>query len=216
MPSGVPTERVDADSIVKGETDIDPTDTHTQDHDPDRDADLDADADVDDDCREGTALPHDAVSNASYDSNASDSFFDHVLRNSDALASVWHTPRDEVERVSDAANQLGLHCGMIHRPRRPFSVPANQHHRRASTTDLKRDSSWWMVIGKDGEAVHHLLEMQKRSGIKQDVLDDMPGYIGSESELAYTPKLPSFLQLLLASVIGGISVVYGLSWLARS
>jgi hypothetical protein len=214
LPSGVPTERVDADSIIKGETDIDATDTHTQDHDPDRDADVDADADIDEDCHEGTAPPHDALSNASYDSNASDSFFDNVLRNSDALASVFHTPRDEVERVSDAANHLGLHCGMIHRPRRHVNIPANRHHRRASTSDLKRDSSWWMVIGKDGEAVNHILEMQKRSGIQQDGLDGMPGYIGSDSELAYTPKLASFLQLLFASIIGGLSVVYGLSWLA--
>jgi hypothetical protein len=174
---------------------------------------------------------NDGFSNATCKSSASDAFFDQVLRNSDALASVFRTPRDEIVRVQDAARDLGLHWGMIHRPRgppspgckRPPPSPLRQTTTRTTTppprglrqspSDLKRDSSWWMVIGKNGEAVNHLLEMQDRATTSRETV--MPGHIGSDSELAYTPRLASFMHLALSGAFGGLAVVYGLAWLQQ-
>ena len=129
---------------------------------------------------------------------ASDAFFDQVMRNSDALASVFRRPHDEIARVQDTARNLGLCWGMIHRPwgppspgyKRPLPSPLRRtttstmtppRDLRQSPSDLKRDSSWWMVIGKNGEAVNHLLEMQDRATSCETV---MPGPIGSDSNLA--------------------------------
>jgi hypothetical protein len=132
---------------------------------------------------------------------SSDLFFDHVLQNSDALASVFHTPRNEIDRVTDAAKDLGLHFGMIHRPRRNTLDPSSALR---SAQSLKRDSSWWMVIGKSDEAVNHILDLQEKA-------QTMPGTIGTDAELAYTPRLTSFVQLIVPGVVGGLIAVWGLS-----
>ena len=91
--------------------------------------------------------------------------FTNLLRNSRPVASLFSTPRDELDDIAHEARRHGLHTGLIHRPRPP-PVKEESTVRGPGAVPrgagLERASSWWLVLGHSGEAVMHLMDLQDR------------------------------------------------------
>lgn len=114
------------------------------------------------------------------------------------LASVFSVTPKDVNQAQRTARTLGLHTGFIPKP-----TPAPSDQRRARALSAQR--SWWMVVGKDDRAVQHLLDAHQK---------ETPGRLDEEPRVGYAERqgFPvSFLQLVIASAIGGLIVLYGLS-----
>lgn len=129
-------------------------------------------------------------------------------------AGLYNTPEHDITLVQRGARKLGLHAGVMHKPRTQAEMKEEEHSARLrGGRPLARDSSWWMVVGEDPVAVNHLLDLQREhvaSGLDPTAA---PGALVSTLEPYNlgTPRGVVFSQLLLASALGGAIMFYGLS-----
>jgi hypothetical protein len=135
--------------------------------------------------------------------------------NATPAAGLYNTPEHDITLVQRGARKLGLHTGLMHKPRarRASESQLSARHGKPRGRALTRDSSWWMVVGDDPDAVGHLLDLQKEhvaSGLDPTAA---PGAVGLDVAHynAGTPRGVVFSQLVLASALGGLIMFYGLS-----
>lgn len=147
---------------------------------------------------------HTHTNNASASASSSGGLrrtFTNLLRNSRPVASLFSTPRDEVDGIAEEARRNGLYTGLIHRPRPspleavkeetsvPGALPRTPGARAGGGGGrgggLDRASSWWLVLGHSAEAVGHLLDLQDRGTRAKFATDatlsplSSPGAIGA-------------------------------------
>jgi hypothetical protein len=185
---------------------------------------------------DGRRAVDDRPSVLSFDSSAthtSRSFIGHVLSTSVPLASLFATPREDIPHVHKAARKRGLHVGLVHSPypydgspssastsspsssRKPFKGdPSDNNSERLmkeAASPIRRESSWWMVMGKSSEAVRHLVDLQQRG--MPGVFTTTESGVDREANGERVCFAMGFFQLALAGAFGGLAVVYGLSLL---
>ncbi|TFK55427.1 hypothetical protein OE88DRAFT_1804284 [Heliocybe sulcata] len=112
------------------------------------------------------------------------------------LASVFSVTDRDVNTAQRTARNLGLHTGFIPKP-----AQAEAHSQRRAKA-LAAQKSWWMVVGKNDAAVQHLLDAHQK---------ELPGRLDEQPDYQEKQGL-SFLQLLIAGAVGGLIVVYCLSF----
>jgi len=121
------------------------------------------------------------------------------------IVTIFSIKSEDIPKIRDAAATVGLHTGVVHTPRKVAAStkqqPPSQHK---SKRGIQREHSWWLVVGRKAGVVTQVVDSQQR---------EMPGTIGEVSEMMEGPRITTFPQLILASVIGGAVVVYGLSLL---
>jgi hypothetical protein len=128
-----------------------------------------------------------------------DSVIEAALGTSIPLASIFSTPKEHIADLRKAADAIGLHTGLMRRPgaRNDGKSSVNRHG--------QRECSWWVVMGRNAEAVRHLVDIQQRG---------MPGYYEPDKEVELAVVRPSsmgFLQVVLAGAIGGAAVLFGMA-----
>lgn len=84
--------------------------------------------------------------------------FYSVLTNSLPAVSLFAAPRDDIATITQTARMNGLHTGVMRRPR-------NDVKEEGSSSRVKRNYSWWVLLGKDAVAVEHLIGLQEKSNI---------------------------------------------------
>jgi len=191
--SDVPTERVEQESVVKSEEEDTGVVFSTRGSSFGEGEEEGHDHCDEEENDEGVREDDGSVAG---ESQTADVLFE-ILRHSNSRATVFDTPLANVRRAEDAARGRGLHFGTVHRPRRARTDP--------SSSAVKRAHSWWMVVGQDGEAVNDMVASLSN--------ERMPGHIGPDSELAYTPRVASHLDLVITGAVGGVITVFALAWL---
>lgn len=130
-----------------------------------------------------------------------DALMDAALATSIPLASIFSTPKEHLADVRRAARETGLHTGLMRRPgaRMDGRTKLLFGHRDS-------ESSWWVVIGRNAEAVKNLVNLQQRG---------MPGHFHPDHDSFQVapaqPSVPGFAQFLMAGVLGGLAVLLGAS-----
>ena len=127
------------------------------------------------------------------------------------IVTIFSIKSEDIPKIRDAAATVGLHTGVVHTPRKVAASTKQQQQQqqqpasqRKSKRGIQREHSWWLVVGRKAGVVTQVVDSQQR---------EMPGTIGEVSEMMEGPRMTTFPQLILASVIGGAVVVYGLSLL---
>jgi len=128
-----------------------------------------------------------------------DSVIDTALRTSIPLASIFSTPKEHIADVRKAASDIGLHTGLMRRP------GARDDGKSSVNRFGQREDSWWIILGRNAEAVRHLVNIQQRG---------MPGFYEPDKEVEVEVGRPSsvgFFQMFLAGAIGGAAVLFGMA-----
>jgi len=137
----------------------------------------------------------------SSDNTEDDFLIQNALATSLPLASVFSTPKEAISDIRKVARDIGLHTSLMRRPT-PRNAPTYNQFGQPIP-------SWWVVLGRDKEAVKHLAEVQKGG---------MPGFFVPERDDSVNEGRPSstgsssslgFFQLVLAGAIGGAAVLFG-------
>lgn len=126
---------------------------------------------------------------------------DIALGSSVALASIFSTPKQDIADVREAAKLSGLHTGLMRSP------GARSDGKSTINEFGKRENSWWVVMGKNAEAVKHLVNSQQKG---------MPGFYHPEKEsdevrASTQAAQVGFFQMVVAGAIGGAAVAFGLA-----
>jgi len=129
-----------------------------------------------------------------------DSLLAEALGTSLPLASIFSTPKEDIAGLRQAAKNFGWQFGLMRRP-------GARDDGKSSVDRLgQRESSWWVVVGKNAEAVRHLVNIQQRG---------MPGFYEPDKETQVQVGQPAsslgFLQMVLAGAIGGVAVLFGMA-----
>jgi len=125
-----------------------------------------------------------------------------ALGTSIPLASIFNTPKEVIADVQKAARAIGMHAGVMRRPGARTDGKSNVNRFG------QRENSWWVVLGRNAEAVRHLVDFQQRG---------MPGFyqpdkeVETEVTVGRSSSSMGFLQLVLAGAMGGIAVLFGLA-----
>lgn len=129
-----------------------------------------------------------------------DSIIAAALHTSIPLASIFSTPKEHIADVRKAATDIGLHTGLMRRP------DARTDGKSSVNRLGERENSWWVVLGRNAEAVRHLVDVQQRG---------MPGmYVPDKSEevaVASASSSVGFFHMVLAGAIGGAAVLFGMA-----
>jgi len=129
-----------------------------------------------------------------------DSIIAAALHTSIPLASIFSTPKEHIADVRKAATDVGLHTGLMRRP-------GARTDGKSSVNQLgERESSWWIVLGRNVEAVRYLVDVQQRG---------MPGmYVPDKREevvAASSSSSVGFFHMVLAGAVGGAAVLFGMA-----
>ncbi|KAI0960139.1 hypothetical protein AcW1_004743 [Taiwanofungus camphoratus] len=141
-----------------------------------------------------------------------------LLMTSRHLASLFSTPPEAIPAVTRAARKHGLTTGLIRRPLSDQGQDVKSEDNDvpiAHGTNLGRQSSWWMVMGQDPEAVSHLLDLHQGDAeghLGQTLHSRTKGNVGAYP-VDVSSIRPTFLDVIIAGAIGGFVVLYGLSML---
>lgn len=152
------------------------------------------DDDDDDDNRSHSSKSSSATASTSASARLRRNFTD-ILRDSTPLASLFSTPRETIPDVTNAAKQGGLHTALMRNPRRGQV--------RVHNGQLRRENTFWVVMGRDPDAVEHLLELDEQDYETRAMVGAYP----------LDPRLiqTTFLDVLIAGAIGGFAVFWALS-----
>lgn len=136
-----------------------------------------------------------------------DTLLENALSTSIALASIFSTPKEHIADVRKAARQVGLHTTLMRRP------GARTDGKSSFDQYGHRENSWWVVMGRNAEAVKHLMNLQQGTlpgayPIDQDVENEPVPHPGASTSASMSL---GFLQLVLAGAIGGAAVVFGMA-----
>jgi hypothetical protein len=127
-----------------------------------------------------------------------DSIIGAALGTSLPLASIFCTPKEDIEALRKAASAIGIHTGLMRRP------GARDDGKSNINRFGQRENSWWVVMGRNAEAVRHLVDIQQRG---------MPGFYQPDKEevLVGGSSSMGFFQTVLAGAIGGAAVLFGMA-----
>ncbi|KAF8897943.1 hypothetical protein BD779DRAFT_1796487 [Infundibulicybe gibba] len=103
------------------------------------------------------------------------------------VVSIFDTKREDISHIRETAARLGVHSAVVH---------------RGAAVGIARERSWWVVLGQNAGLVGEVVDAQQGG---------MPGVIASDAEMAAPLRMVTFVQLVIAGLIGGIVVVFGLS-----
>lgn len=140
-----------------------------------------------------------------------EALIENALSSSIPLASIFSTPKEHIADVRKAAREVGLHTALMRRP------GARDDGKVSYDRWGNRENSWWVIMGRNGEAVKHLGRLtQQLESLQQELL---PGSFPTEQQPAIivTPPprpvsaVPGFLQLIIAGAIGGAAVLFGVT-----
>lgn len=129
------------------------------------------------------------------------------------VVSIFNAHREDIPRIRHTAAKLGVHTGVVHSPTIPSAFsstnPAGSTDSRTKNKDrtmlgVARQGSWWLVLGQNADLIGRIVDAQQRG---------MPGTVAEDVELAEYPRMVTFLQLVVAGLIGGCIVVGGLAML---
>ena len=130
-----------------------------------------------------------------------DAFLNAALATSTPLASIFSTPKENIADVRRAARERGVHTGLMRRPGARMDEKTKFLFGHGDSVP-----SWWVVIGRDAEAVRNLVNMQQK---------DTPGRSHpskKSSQVTLTQSFATgFSHLLMAGVLGGLVVLLGAS-----
>ena len=149
-----------------------------------------------------------------------------VLGHSTPLASVYSSPRDEVNAITSAAEDEGLYTRVVHLNNRVKTEPLTP-----TRTTPTRDHSWWVAVGRDRAAVDAIVDAQTPCrtihhdntlvlGPTTEVSEPYDFERGLSTErnerVGTFPEDPrkvrnTFVDTLVAGAVGGLVVFYCLS-----
>lgn len=144
-------------------------------------------------------------SSSSMTSTASSRFrrtFYGVLTKSLPAVSLFAAPRDEIATITQAARMNGLHTGVMRWPRPDVKDESGSSRSR-------RRYSWWVLLGRDPEAVEHLMELQEREDMSRldgQVLET-PAPV-AVSEVVTLTAGPNPFHMILFSAVGALGGVF--------
>ncbi|KAM6496203.1 hypothetical protein JOM56_008909 [Amanita muscaria] len=117
--------------------------------------------------------------------------------------SIYNTKLENVSRMKSAADKLGFHSGVVHKPAdvHPRDVVEKEEDENEERVE---NYSWWLVMGQSSTAVQQVVDSQQRG---------IPGAISDAREMVSAPKVVTTFQLVLAGVVGALFVVCVLSML---
>ncbi|KAG5635940.1 hypothetical protein H0H81_009625 [Sphagnurus paluster] len=144
------------------------------------------------------------------------------------LVSMFRTNRADVGRTQQLAAREGMHAMLVKLPHADAGARASEVAAEAGEErgrkELARAGSWWMVLGRDLRAVGRIVESSHARGDgvvtagvaaggedTGNLSGGMPGVMGDL--VMEGPRLTTFLQLVLAGLLGGIAAVFALSYL---
>ncbi|CCM01753.1 uncharacterized protein FIBRA_03819 [Fibroporia radiculosa] len=134
-----------------------------------------------------------------------------VLGKSKPLASLFSTPSEDLAAISQAARRHRLAMGIMRSPAAARGTQVKLENDFASGANAGRQNAWWVVMGRDPDAVSHLLGRHEQGarGQQGDCLDGNwhTGTLPPHSRFMHT----SFLELIFAGAVGGLLVFCGLS-----
>jgi len=136
-----------------------------------------------------------------------------ALMNSVPLASLFSTPRQDIPAISRAARRRKLHMGVIRRGDAQNQSVKSEDADAIHEANIGRPNSCWIVMGRDQDAVSHLLDLDERDAKHQQasVLSSSTNPKVGAYPLDPRSIRMSFLDVIIAGAIGGIVVFYGLS-----
>ncbi|KAF7966802.1 hypothetical protein HWV62_36963 [Athelia sp. TMB] len=137
-----------------------------------------------------------------------DAHIENALSSSIALASIFSTPKEHIADVRKAAREVGLHTALMRRPGARTDGKVSYDHWG------QRENSWWVIMGRNAEAVKHLGNLQRQISSQSIVPGAFPP--APEQVITVTPppsisRASGFLQLILAGAIGGAAVLFGMT-----
>lgn len=133
--------------------------------------------------------------------------------------SIYNTKLENVSRMKSAADKLGFHSGVVHKPAdvHPRDVVEKEEDENEERVEVafakankkrflerEKNYSWWLVMGQSSTAVQQVVDSQQRG---------IPGAISDAREMVSAPKVVTTFQLVLAGVVGALFVVCVLSML---
>lgn len=121
-------------------------------------------------------------------SSSTSTIMDRVAKANHRVVSIVAAKRNDLSRFRGSAARRGVFAGLIR-------FPMNK-------VRGTRENTWYMVLGRNQDMVNHVIDSQQMimPGVMQDL--DPEG-----------PRMTTFLHLILAGIVGGCVVVYGLSCL---
>ena len=115
--------------------------------------------------------------------------------------TLFSAPRENVQSLTRTARMNGLHTGIMRRPRREGRSPEG----------IGRRASWWVLMGRDSDAVEHLISLQEQATMAR--LDERDNRNPRSTMLAHSsPQATSYLYLVLmcclCSICSGVVVLF--------
>ena len=147
-----------------------------------------------------------------------------AIGRSTPLASLYSSPRDELNTITSAAQAEGLYTRVVHH-HRPITGVKDEPVTPTRTTPT-REHSWWVAVGRDRGAVDALVQSRTPGSARAESVDVVPedgpydfdrGLDTTRNERVGTyPVDPrtirsTFFDTLLAGAVGGLVMFYCLS-----
>lgn len=138
-----------------------------------------------------------------------EALIENALSSSIPLASIFSTPKEHIADVRKAAREIGLHTALMRRP------GARDDGKVSYDRWGNRENSWWVIMGRNGEAVRHLGRLTQQLENLQNLPGAFPPHRQLQPETIVSPPpasaAPGFLQLIIAGAIGGAAVLFGVT-----
>jgi hypothetical protein len=129
--------------------------------------------------------------------------FTNILNNSLPIVSIFSSPRDDVQTITQAARLNGLHTGVMRRPRNEVKEVKDEHCKAR----IGRRYSWWVLMGRDYNAVEELMGMHERDIMAKS--DDQPQATPAATTMAQPPAIKiegaSMFQMVFCCVVGTLA-----------
>lgn len=127
--------------------------------------------------------------------------FSSLLTNGVPLLSLFSTPKEDIQTITQAARRNGLHTGVLRRP--GLDIVKEEHDETPSA--VRRRKAWWVVLGTDPEAVEHLMDLQERDTIAR--LEAVHGEIPLQRAHLHQAQSHKPFQFSILGIIGLIILV---------
>ncbi|KAH9844348.1 uncharacterized protein C8Q71DRAFT_41127 [Rhodofomes roseus] len=169
----------------------------------------------DDDDVRSVAAASTTSSRSSASTSSVRSTLSQLVTRSVPMASVWSTPTRDIPAISHAATKAGVSFAVVPAPkeRRERSVKPDGSSDHGDA--LERQNSWWLVMGRDVEAVTRMIANTGAAAQGQEGAEEDPclsGLVGAYP-IHHAYLRPTFLDILFAGAMGGLVVFCGLSML---
>lgn len=126
------------------------------------------------------------------------------------LASVFRTPKEDISAITNAARSHGLYTALMHHPHpNTPDTHVKAESSTATSTSIKAQSSWWVVLGKDAGAVTHLADLHEKNAIGALEFGQRNEKVGAyppEASLPPTSLGTWLLLLVVVNLLGALSM----------